>query len=39
MKNNFSKCASKYTLSWLKKLEMDFKNENAKFFKKLKVEF
>ena len=37
MKNKFSKCASKYTLSWLKKSEMYFKNENAKFWKNSKL--
>ena len=39
MKNKFSLCASKYTLSWLKKFEMFFKNENAKFWKNSKLDF
>ena len=33
VKNKFSMCGSKYTLSWLKKFEMFFKSVNAKFWK------
>ena len=39
MKIKFSICGSKYTLSWLKKFEMFFKNENAKFWKNSKLNF
>ena len=39
IKKKYSLCASKYTLSWLKKLEMFFKNEDAKFWKNSKLNF
>ena len=39
MKNKFPLCASKYTLSWLKKFEIFFKSINAKFWKYSKLNF